>query len=117
MLPIPSSTNGITEYNSAVLGEEFKGSMCFATFGFDAGGSSFSLKLSSDGKRVEKRDDILPEHGGLDMIMDRYASLVVSEVSIFQRTDENCSDFLSSILETKSRYLDQLQLDPSWTRK
>lgn len=80
-MSIESSSNGLTEFSSGVLGADFKGSFCLATIGFDAIGSSFSLTLNAAGTNVVQREEIFTDNGGLDMVMDRYASLIVTEVS------------------------------------
>ncbi len=77
---IESSTNGLTEYNSGIQGADFKGAMCFARIGFDALGSSFAYKLNKRGDRITSREEIFTNNGGLDMYMDRHASLVTTEV-------------------------------------
>lgn len=77
---IESSTNGLAEYNSAVQGADFKGSFCFVTIGWDARGSSFSYSLAKNGREAGTREPIFTNNGGLDVVMDRFASLIVTEV-------------------------------------
>lgn len=75
---IESSTNGITEYSGNVQGREFKGAMCFARIGFGEPGNSFALFLNRKGDETTRREEIMDE-GGLDMTMDRYGNLVVTD--------------------------------------
>lgn len=79
LTPIESSTNGLVEYASGIQGADFKGAMCLARIGFDAKGNSFAFALNARGDGITRREEIFTEIGGLDMYMDRHASLVVTE--------------------------------------
>lgn len=78
---IPSSTNGLTEYSANVLGEGFKGSVCLARIGFGGGdnGNSYVIHLNDSYTRESITNVEGMETGGLDMKMDRFGNLVVTE--------------------------------------
>ena len=79
LMEIEASTNGITEYSANILGAKFKGAMCFSRIGFGDLGNSFALFLNQNGTGVNKREGIHTDVGGLDMIMDRFGSLITTD--------------------------------------